>query len=110
MYAFNKFSNLILICFFAVDIPNHENYRCTTKTCFWNMQKENIDWGYYANQTGDCKRCMKSCDEDKSCDAVECGSGYCSWWKNSRCTDPDIDPDNTKDSTRTCVKRSTKAS
>ena len=69
------------------------------------MEKENIDWGYYLNQVGGCENCMKACDEDRSCDAVECGNGYCSWWKNRQCLNPDILTSDYEDSTQTCIKK-----
>ena len=92
--------NLLLV----EDVSQYENYRCTSKTCYWNPDKENVDWGYYQNQTGGCKSCIQACDQDIDCSAVECGSNYCSWWKNSQCRNPDITSDDEDDSTRTCVK------
>lgn len=49
--------------------------------------------------------CKKSCSDDPTCNGVECGGGYCSWWKRSSCAS---DNERTMKHTRhsTCMKLS----
>ena len=43
------------------------------------------DWGYYDQNDGNCLRCKGQCSKDPNCGAVECGNGWCSWWKVGKC-------------------------
>ena len=58
-----------------------KTYQCFDKTCFWDMDAENIDWGYYSTTNGNCSLFMDTCSKNSDCEAVECGEVYCSWWK-----------------------------
>ena len=62
-------------------------YECINKRCDWATGVENIDWGYYSTTNGNCGICKKSCSKNVSCEAVECGESYCSWWKNGKCNE-----------------------
>ena len=44
-----------------------------------------VDWGYYAKENGDCAKCTRFCETDETCEAVECGEGYCRWRSNNKC-------------------------
>ena len=39
-----------------------------------------------------------------SCEAVECGDGYCSWWTNDMCNEDHEFSMDTKGSFHTCIK------
>ena len=60
-------------------------YVCDNKVCDWSDYQENEDWGYYSETEGDCSKCQYLCSNDTNCGAVECGDGYCSWWKVGKC-------------------------
>ena len=79
-----------------------EAYKCTNTVCIWGNHRENVDWGYLTKITGDCKSCIDRCDEEQFCQAVECGNGYCSWWKNNKC----IHPYRLNKEVQTCTKTS----
>ena len=66
----------------------NETYKCTNTVCKWEDDRKNIDWGYLTNSTGNCTFCINLCDQELFCQAVECGNGYCSWWKNDKCNHP----------------------
>ena len=80
-----------------------ESYKCIAKTCIWNKDRENIDWGYFTNQTGNCKTCINLCDKEEFCQAVECGNNDCAWWKNDECNVPS---QNNAKGRQTCIKMS----
>ena len=61
------------------------SYRCNNNSCTWNNYKKNTDWGFYSKEDDDCERCRMKCSLDPICSAVECGEGYCSWWKVGNC-------------------------
>ena len=44
------------------------------------------------------------CDKNNSCEAVECGDGYCSWWKNGKCKHDHQLGLETNGSFHTCIK------
>ena len=88
----------------SVDSEHKERYKCYHKACEWIMEKENVDWGYYSNTSGDCSDCLTMCDKNDSCEAVECGDNYCSWWQNDKCNDDDKFSMDTIGSFHTCVK------
>ena len=44
------------------------------------------------------------CDKNISCEAVECGDGYCSWWKNGICKHDHQLGLETNGSFHTCIK------
>ena len=70
--------NLILI--------SAHSYECSNNGCLWGDYTKDTDWGYYdRNQDADCLACQSKCNGDSDCTGVECGGGYCSWWKNA-CT------------------------
>ena len=55
--------------------------------CKWDPGGKDIDWGYYSKDTGNCSNCTKLCEKNETCEAVECGEDYCSWWKNGQCNE-----------------------
>ena len=61
------------------------SYRCNNRSCTWNNYKKNTDWGFYSKDDDDCDSCRMKCTLDPMCGAVECGKGYCSWWKVGKC-------------------------
>ena len=61
------------------------DYACNNIGCQWEDYVKDQDWGYYSETEGDCHTCQASCDMDTNCGAVECGEGYCSWWKKGIC-------------------------
>jgi len=61
------------------------SYRCSNKSCTWNNYKKHSDWDFYSKEDDDCERCRMKCSIDPMCSAVECGEGYCSWWKVGNC-------------------------
>ena len=81
---------------------SNKTYDCINKTCTWENDCENIDWGYLSKNDGNCSACIDMCDKDLFCQAVECGHGYCSWWKNDKCIDP-YDPSSI---IQTCIRKS----
>ena len=62
-------------------------YECIKKICDWTIGVENIDRGDYATTDGNCESCMYTCSINESCEAVECGDGYCRWWNNGKCNE-----------------------
>ena len=66
-------------------ITNSVTYKCDTNACKWGNYKKSIDWGYYSKTDDDCVKCQRKCTLDPNCGAVECGEGYCSWWKSGKC-------------------------
>ena len=60
-------------------------YKCENRTCDWALYQECTDWGYYSKTNGDCSVCKDDCNKDPNCGAIECGGGYCSWWKIDKC-------------------------
>ena len=44
------------------------------------------------------------CDQNKTCESVECGDYYCSWWKNDKCNDDHELSDQGYGLINTCVK------
>ena len=62
-----------------------EAYGCSYRGCSWNSGTQGIDWDYYSTTNGNCTYCMNECDNDQSCEGVECGGEHCSWWKNGKC-------------------------
>ena len=91
--------------FVTVDILNLKTYKCFYKACSWETSVRNIDWGYYSTENGNCSLCMDTCDKNLSCEAVECGDNYCSWWKNGKCNDVYELSDLNYGIVRTCIKR-----
>ena len=80
---------------------------CDTPTCPFYKYTENIDFGYYSKTNGDCTFCQLKCNDDDNCGAVECGDGYCTWWKTGKCnTDEEQIWNRSNPSTtlRTCAK------
>ena len=64
-------------------------YQCETglgSGCQWTNYTRNEDWGFYSKTMDDCTWCQEKCSDDLNCGAVECGLGYCSWWKWGKCT------------------------
>ena len=53
--------------------------------CDTSDQTEGKNWGYYSLKDGNCRICKKHCLIDDSCEAIECGTSYCRWWKNNKC-------------------------
>ena len=74
-------------------------YECLDISCYWDLTKNDDEWGYYSKTIGDCKWCTEQCTADPNCDAVECGSGYCSWWKTGTCP---LSNANASSDTHTC--------
>lgn len=70
-------------------ILNIVGYTCEKKGCHWSRYVKNQDWGYYSETDGDCFKCQDQCNKDANCGAVECGEGYCSWWKVGKCSKAD---------------------
>merc|ERR1719434_6561 len=60
-------------------------FKCENKACYWGEFEEDVDWGFYSKDEGNCDSCQLLCEADKECGAVECGSKYCSWWKRGKC-------------------------
>ena len=75
-------------------------YKCTNTACPWESAGKNIDWGSFDETNGNCESCIDLCDKQQSCQAVECGNGYCSWWKNDKC----INPSELDNEVQTCTK------
>jgi len=76
--------------------PRSLTYDCKSgvgSACQWTNYTENVDWGYYSKVNGDCSWCQSQCSNDLNCWAVECGQGYCSWWKNGQCSYEDAQAD-----------------
>ena len=71
-------------CLFTDDVLN-TRYECINKKCDRTTGLENIDWGSYAAENGNCIACKDSCSKNVSCESVECGESYCVWWKNGKC-------------------------
>ena len=74
-------------------IMNHifyldDGYICGIRHCPFN-DNEDIDWGYFTKDSGDCKVCKERCSNDDNCGGVECGEkiSYCSWWGRGICID-----------------------
>ena len=44
------------------------------------------------------------CERNTTCEGVECGGGYCSWWKNDKCNDPHDFSDDPPGMYQTCIK------
>ena len=68
-----------------------DQHACEDIGCNWSDYIENQDWGYYSTTEGDCEPCQDKCDQDQNCGAVECGDGYCSWWKVGTCSTSNAD-------------------
>jgi len=67
---------------------------CSDQGCKWGDYIRGTDWDYYNSYNGDigeCTECQRLCTEDQNCWAVECGSGYCSWWANGVCDESSAD-------------------
>ena len=64
-------------------------YICNKKLCDWANYHADEDWGYYSKSDDECSMCKEHCTDDENCGAVECGDGYCSWWKSGVCTEGD---------------------
>ena len=64
---------------------NLDEYQCTNLGCDWKLFEDTIDWGYYDKSIGDCVTCHTRCSSDPNCQAFECGTSYCSWWKPGTC-------------------------
>ena len=58
---------------------------CNNIHCPWDKYVKGQDWDYYLETGGDCESCKQRCNKDRNCGAIECGGGYCSWWKNGIC-------------------------
>ena len=61
------------------------SYKCDHNACGWIIYEKDRDWGYYSKTDDDCAECQMKCNLDPNCGAVECGEGYCSWWKVGKC-------------------------
>jgi len=73
--------------------PGNDFYKCETgwgTACDWEKYTRNVDWGYYSRNNGNCSWCQTQCTNDPNCWAIECGDGYCSWWKNGTCSYDDV--------------------
>jgi len=70
--------------------------------CLWSSYDEGKDFGFYSAEDGDCTRCKSLCDNDNKCWAIECGAGYCSWWKAGVCQEKDNDVDEVDSDFLTC--------
>ena len=82
-------------------------YDCSYYSCSWDQFKKDEDWGFYSknsNTAGECNKCKEMCSSDPNCGSVECGSSYCSWWRNGKCALFESSQYSTK--TLTCRKRS----
>ena len=82
-------------------------YDCSHRSCVWDYSKEGEDWGYYSKNSksdGECYSCRQRCSSDPNCSGVECGSNYCSWWKNGKCSL--LESSHYSGSVYTCRKRS----
>ena len=53
--------------------------------CKWSEYEKYVDWDYYSKTNGDCTSCKNLCNLDLNCGGVECGGGWCSWWKVGSC-------------------------
>ena len=64
-------------------------YDCSPYSCKWDDTKEDEDWGYYSKNSkieAECHRCKQRCTSDPDCSGVDCGSSYCSWWRDGKCS------------------------
>ena len=61
------------------------DFECINMVCGISDRKEGTDWGFYSLKEGNCRLCKKYCLADDNCQAVECGTSYCRWWKNDSC-------------------------
>ena len=64
---------------------HHGKFGCFPKACDQLSLTENVDYGYFSNVRGNCTACRDFCEQDDSCQAVECGDHHCLWWKNDKC-------------------------
>ena len=64
---------------------SHGKFGCFSKACDQSSLAENVDYGYFSNVHGNCTACRDFCEQDDSCQAVECGDHHCLWWKNDKC-------------------------
>ena len=69
----------------CTNIFDLDEYQCTNLGCDWKLFEDTIDWGYYDKSIGDCVTCHTRCSSDRNCQAFECGTSYCSWWKPGTC-------------------------
>ena len=83
---------------------NFNTFNCANKTCNRHSSGEYIDWGYYTEWEGNCEDCMSICDNNDTCEAVECGSGHCIWWTNNKCNDAHEFSKDISASSKTCIK------
>ena len=60
---------------------------CENKGCYFPDYIKGEDWDYYPEIIG-CNKCKEKCYSDAKCGGVECGAGYCSWWKVGKCSTP----------------------
>ena len=61
-------------------------------------------WGYYSEEIGQCSSCKSYCENDATCEAVECGESYCTWWKNGGCNEYSKLTTANTENLRTCIK------
>ena len=73
-------------------LPAIENYVCYHNGCDWSTKKENTDWAYYSKTNGECMACVGTCNNDSNCGGIECGGGYCSWWRKGACMSHELKP------------------
>jgi len=85
-FEFHSNHNNAMRGFHFCAVPNSE-WECSTQhACLWSKYARNKDWGYYDIFDGDCTSCKAHCDNDPNCWAIECGDGYCSWWRTGVCS------------------------
>ena len=79
-------SNVLLPTFSHLDY-----YTCYNgQACVIDKSKENIDWGYYSKENGNCEECRAQCDGDSNCDGYDCNHGQCLWWTKEACNSKTI--------------------
>ena len=82
-----------------------ERYECSFDMCLWDDEAEGVDWGYFSTTNGDCTYCKNECDKEETCEAIECGGGYCSWWKNGKCDEAHEHDGAPEEGLKTCIKK-----
>ena len=91
--------------FIANKRVHSEAYGCSYKGCDWDTGKQGKDWDYYSTTNGNCTYCMNECDQDTTCEGVECGGDHCSWWKNGKCDEAHEHTLSSNGVDKMCVKK-----
>eukprot|EP00940_MAST-03C_sp_MAST-3C-sp2_P000443 g443.t1 len=80
-------SHCDLECKSGYHVATPVQWTCNNNACNKADFTQGVDWGYYDSTNGDCGFCQNLCEADPECHAIECGGGYCSWWKWGACVE-----------------------